>query len=745
MGTHWGVIALLGALILFTFANSLHDTGFALDNKFIILEDPRLRDTTKDNFRAIVTQDYWFPKAVSGLYRPLTTLSYLFNYTTLGNGEHAAGYHWINFFLHWLNAALVYFVVLVLMEKVWPAALAALLFAVHPIVVESVTNIIGRGDLFAMASVLSGLLCYAKSATVRGLRRAPWLLIMMLITAVGVFCKENAVMIAPVVLLFDVTYRWRQRAANWFVSALRNAWEFTKGYLALVPPLFLMFYVRAHVFAKLRPPELPFVDNPIIDLSFWEARLTAIKVLGKYFFLMLWPAQLSCDYSYNQIPLVQLPLNSWEDWKEIIALVLVIGLIVLAVYNYRRQKAVFFFIGFFFLTLLPSSNLVPNPTFGQSIFDKVSWCIGSIMAERFLYMPSLGYAGCAVIFVYFLCRKIVGHLDVSEWAQRVWLQALARGTLCIVALAFGVRSFIRNYDWEDDIRLWTSAAQVCPDSFKSHKSLAYALYEKDPEGKNIDRIIEEGEKAVEITDRTQIVFLHLGAYYRIKGDLLAQRAPDGSLVPTKASMPFYWNSVETLRRAVPLDHAFNDDNRQKELRRGRKPEDIPDIGNHEIYWNLGLSLMRLGQYADAREAYRYMRHLAPTNPDAYISLATVAVAENKQEEAAIYLLQALLLDNSRQEVLRALINVYRQIDKDGNALIISPGLIQSQPRLNADSPLVRRHLCAAYTELVRTFVEAKQYELAQNTYQSALRSYNCAPETFAPILAAIPADRRIKQ
>ena len=79
---HLVVIATLGAVVLFTFCNTLQPTpntspptGFALDNKFIILEDPRLHEATRDNVRLIFTQDYWWPKAVSGLYRPLTTLS----------------------------------------------------------------------------------------------------------------------------------------------------------------------------------------------------------------------------------------------------------------------------------------------------------------------------------------------------------------------------------------------------------------------------------------------------------------------------------------------------------------------------------------------------------------------------------------------------------------------------------------------------------------------------------------------
>src|SRR5476649_369439 len=82
---HLAIVFVLGVIVLFTYANTVHNTGFALDNKFIILEDPRLRDANATNIKAIFHEDYWYPKAVSGLYRPLTTLSYLLNYRILGN------------------------------------------------------------------------------------------------------------------------------------------------------------------------------------------------------------------------------------------------------------------------------------------------------------------------------------------------------------------------------------------------------------------------------------------------------------------------------------------------------------------------------------------------------------------------------------------------------------------------------------------------------------------------------------
>lgn len=743
---HLAIILTLGTIVLLAYANSF-TTGFALDNRFIIIEDPRLRDPCAgtvahdkreqeecarknwENVKLIFSEDYWWPKAVSGLYRPLTTLSYRFNYSMLGNRDHAAGYHWINFLLHWTNSVLVFFLVLVLMEKLWPAFFVAALFATHPIVTESVTNIVGRSDLFATAAVLGGFLCYAKSATLEGWQKAPWLAALGVITLLGVFCKESAVAVLGVMGLYDFTYRLQQKRPHWIPNLVANFREFMKSYAVLIPAFVALFYVRSQVFQKLRPPELPWVDNPLAapSVDFWTARLTAIKVIGKYFRLLLWPQTLSCDYSYNQIPIVDWHFKTWEDWQALIALIALITIVLVTIRHYHRNKAVFFFILFFFGTFLPSSNLIPNPTFGQSLFDKQSWCIGSIMAERFMYLPSIGFVGCVVIAVYALCRRIVPKLDVSEWAQRIWLQVVARSALCLIVIGYGARSFMRNFDWTDDERLWSSAVIAVPNSFKSHKSLAYALYEKDPEGKNIDRIIEEGEKALQVTDKTQIVLLHLGAYYRIKGDTLAQRAPDGSLIATPASIEWYRKSCEVLAKAVPLDREFNDDNRRKEINRGRKPETIQDIGNHEIYWNLGLSHMRLGQQQQALDAYIYMCHLAPTNPDAYLSIASVLLAAGRIEEAAITLLEALLLDSNRQEALRLVTDIYRQIDTAGCAVVLQPN---QPPRLNADCAIVHNHICAAYGGLAKTFLETKQLALAQQTLQNAVQNYHCPPEMF---------------
>ncbi len=800
--THLTVVLTLGLILLLTYRNTMHDTGFALDNKFILLEDPRLRDPcagspphnqqerddcarkNRENLRLIFTEDYWWPKAVSGLYRPLTTLSYRFNYAVLGNGEHAGGYHLINFLLHWTNTALVYFAALVLLGRLWPALFTAALFGTHPVATESVANMIGRSDLFATLWLLVGLLGYAKCTTVDANRkpqvvplltagalsalslgfvllcwsRPSWLppslqgwmsvtiallvlgastlvvaclaggwnrllplLLLMVSTAIGVFCKESGVVVLGVVMLYDFVYRVRQKHPNWLINLLSNFREFAlQGYVVLAAPILAMCYVRGWIFQQLRPPELPWVDNPLAmpSLGFWTARMTAIKVVGKYFWLLLWPRWLSCDYSYNQIPIVNWHFGTWEDWKAIVALVSVVIVLFVAIRNYHRNKPLFFFVFLFFGSFLPSSNLIPNPTFGQSLWDKNSWCIGSIMAERFMYTPLIGFAGCAVLAVQAICRRLIPPAVATPWIPRT--------ALSLIVVAYGVRAFYRNYDWEDDVRLWTSAVQVCPNSFKTHKSLAFALYEKDPDGRHdIDRIIAEAEKARDVTDKTQIVMLHLGAYYRLKGDLYVKHGANGNeFIPTPESLLWYQKSVDALQKAVPLDQEFNADNRRKELNRGRNPDQIPDIGNHEIYWNLGISYMRMSQYQPALKAYLAMRHLVPGNPDAYLSIASVYLSSGHAEEAAVPLMQTLLIDSGRTQAMQLLVNLYHQIDHDGCAVIMDGG----QPRFNMNCPIVRDHMCAAYRGLVQVFLETKEYDVARRTEDTAVQQYHCPSE-----------------
>ena len=685
----------LFAVTLLAYSNSFR-TGFALDNRFLILEDPRLTAATPGNLNLIFTQDYCYPQVVGGVYRPVTTLTYLFNYAILGSRNRPASYHWVNIALHWLTIALVFQLVLRVLRDTTLAFAVTAVWALHPASTECVTNIIGRANLLSASAVLGGALCHLKAAAATGWRKAPWLLALMTIVTIGLFCKESTVVAPAVMIIYDVTF-WNE--TPWLGRL--------PGYIALSPPLLLFWQAREHLYRNLPIPQFPFVDNPLLGADFWTARMTAIKALGKYLWLLVFPRDLSCDYSYNQIPLVTWTFHNWEDWKALLALSVCVLAVAVAIQCYRRSKPVFFFVAFFFATMAPTSNLII--------------LIGPIMAERFLYLPSIGFAGCLVVAVDALCRRAP--------ARYGWPRRLAPAAIALICVAFGVRTFIRNYDWTDDESLFTSAVQVSPASFKTHRSLAYALNEKYPHGQRLSEEIAEIGRSLEIQDdlpdaqNTAMTYTHAGAYYRLRGDLSAD-----------AEKPiWYRRALNTLLRGVRVDQAVNQETRRKEMLRGKPASQIPNDGWAELYSHLGIVYLRLNDPHKALTAFQYGLSLRPRDPQNYKNVGSAYLALGDKRQAAVALIAGFLINPHNTEFWALLEDVYRQIDPKGCAFQKK----EDQPRLDMACPLVREQVCLAYQSLALLSLEIKQDSTADELKTAAV-GLGCPAAPFQKILPDAP-------
>lgn len=439
---HLAQIAALVLLALVAYSNSFH-TGFVLDNRGLILNDPRIRDASASNLGLIVDHTYWWPNGESGLYRPFATLSYLFNYAILGNGAQPAGYHWINFLFHSVNVLAVFFLALRVVRRRWPAFFIAALWAVHPVLTEAVTNIVGRADLLAAMGVLAGLLFYLKSTEASGSERLAWLAALMAVVAIGVFSKEAGVVVLGAILLYEFTFSLKWGRAQ------------VLGLAAAGIPIAWMLWQRQTVLAATQPMEIPFTDNPIAWAGFATGRLTALEVIARDFAVMLWPATLSADYSWAQIPLFN---GSAAEW---VAVVCAIAVVPFAILLFRWNRAAFFFFALGLLWLAPAANLA-FPT-------------GTIMAERLLYLPALGVAACFVLGIYRMPK-------------------LAPAVLCVIIAALAVRTWLRNRDWKDDLTIAEASVNASPNSFKTHDLLANVLFAQS----KIDRAIAESERTLAI-------------------------------------------------------------------------------------------------------------------------------------------------------------------------------------------------------------------------------------------------------
>ena len=693
---HLGAAVALGVIALATYRNSF-DASFTLDSVVLVRDAGRVHDATLANVRQILSDDYWSFGWVSGAYRPLTTLSYLLNYAVLGNADRPAGYHWVNLGLHWANALLVYGLALSIIGRSSWAFVAAALFATHPVATEAVTNIVGRADLLATLAVLGALLLYIRGQSRLGRRRLPWLVGCSLTALLGLFCKETALVLPGIVVLYDVTFRLEGDDRGWGHRVWRLA---VTGWVYLIPPLLLFWGARRLVYRGATPAPVYFAENPLVATDFWTARLTAVKVIGKYLWLLLWPQDLSWDYSVNQVKLFRWALHGWEDWQAVVALVAVATIAFAAISLFRRSKALFFYLGLFAVALVPTSNLIV--------------LIPAIMGERFLYLPSIGFTACVAL----AARAVTARLGRRA---AVFIPV----GLSLLIVAYGLRAYSRNFDWRDELTLCTAAVQVTPDSFRAHKCLAAALYAADAQ-QNINRVITEAETAQAILDHstppstpvTSAVLEDLGLYYRVKA---ARLSGTDAAVPTPESLAWSAKSATALERADAWWRWRNAEHRRTEVRRGKPPDDIVDLGSVSLALSLASTYTQLGRPEKARDALRWAQHLNPGAANVYIALGAAEVSAGSAEDAILTFMQAFMVDRTRQEVWPHLRVLYQQIDPDSCAFTLSNG----QYRFNDACPIARRHICEAHRRLVDIFRGANQRAAAERVRDNALRNYGC--------------------
>jgi protein O-mannosyl-transferase len=675
--------AALWGLILLAYSNSFQ-AGLIYDNHDVIVEDARLRQVSAANTSLILTQDYWYGHSVSGLFRPLTTFSYQFNYAVLGNGTNPAGYHFLNFLLHAVNASLVFGLGLLLWEEAAPAFAMAALWALHPVLTESVTNVVGRADLLSTLSILGALFLYLRAQNAEGTRRLVWLGAMAAAIAAGMFSKESAIVVLAVVPLYEIAAgRGGARPVNWRAPAV---------YAALALPVALYFVVRGQALTKLGAVVFKVTDNSLEGAGFLTSRLTALKIIGKYLWLLLWPAHLSADYSFHQIPLFSGRLDNPEDWKTVFSLVVIAALALAAVWAYRRAWQLFFLIGFFFITLSPTANL--------------AILIGSVMAERFLYLPSVAFAGCLVWAGWAVYRRVLSRGPAAHKAAAVLLAA--------GCLAYAGRTWTRNADWYDGMTLWTSAVQVVPASFRAHYNLAQQYLEQ-PGGAGLERAVPELERAIAIMqplpdeDRVPAVYSNAALCYRRLGDRAA-----GAEDPQ--ANPWYRKSLETYLLAQRIDRANIQAARRANGGAGR-PSSY--AGGPQIYLGLGRLYMRLHQPDKALPVLDAGHRIKP-QLEFFEEMSAAYHATGDDEQAALSLMAGFLGNPNDPRAAAEMAQFYRQTAPQSCAL--------NPSGLNLACPLVRGHLCAAARNLVVLYRQIEWNAQAEALKQIVTGAAGCPVE-----------------
>jgi hypothetical protein len=692
-----GALALVCAL---AYWNSV-SAGLILDNVPIILQDPRLRTVDWASVRDILTHGYWWPSGDSNLYRPLATLTYWANYAVASGGESPTGYHLVNLLLHWLNGLLVFLLVRGVAGRPGAALTAAAVFACHPLTVESVTNVVGRADLLAALSTLGGLCLYRRFLRAGVSGRRGLLLAIALVYTAGLFSKESAVVLPALMLLHDWLFPpapGATRTATVTASAAR-VWP---AYAGLVPGALMFAAARWAVFRESGAFTAFGGDNPIVNAPLWTGVMTAVKVAGYYLGLIVWPVRLSCDYSYNAVTVFGWSMDSGQDAHAWIALVVVVALAAVALIAGRRQPVLTFFLGFTAIAYLPISNLL--------------FPIGTIMAERLMYLPLVGVVSAAVLGL-----ALAGDRVASAWPGSRRAVAIGGWMLAVAAVAaLSARTVARNSEWTSGERLWSGAAQVVPASYKVHKALALAAMEADPSGGRVDEAIARAARGIAIIEEANLplaqqpagLYAEAGSYHLRKAQMLTGRGSNREAESAVAA------SLSLLKRAESIDRELNRLRRERLMALGRQPADIQDVGSAFIYRTMATAYLGANEPLAAAASADYLQRLAPEQFDAHYMRGVAEAASAQFEEqrgrpgaveahlerAALSLVAATVLNPGHRESWSLLAKVYGYVAPSPQAVILSGGT----GRLNMANQTVARHVPVACAQLLALMRAAGQ-------------------------------------
>lgn len=478
----WLVVALLGALIFLP--TLAYD--FTYDDHIIIRENSRVRSLGDPS--AYLGTSYWNRVGQNREYRPLTMLSYAISYAF--HGARPFGYHLINIISHGLVCAAAWALARRLFNSAALATLAAGLFAIHPIHVEAVAGAVGRAEMQASLGFLTALLLALRSSEASDLARQ-WTLAAAagLCAGLAVASKENAITILPMMAALPLFTNSQSapRSLSTRVSSLAPALACSGV------AVFIYLVARVSVLGGLGGPPgeatVSAFDNPLVELSPISRSMTAIKLLSRYAGMLLWPFAPSPDFSYGAFPIVQRVTDPGLFLGAAIGVAVLFG-----IWGMRRRAAFLFGGALFLITFLITSNIF--------------FSIGTIMGERLLYLPSVGFCICVADLALnppAAARRLFARLPAGR--------AVALAALGLWAISLTAQTFRYMPVWRNNRTLFAYMVERSPGSARAQLNYSQELMAE----KKYDEAIVHLEKAVAIFPNVAASHAALAKAYLLTG------------------------------------------------------------------------------------------------------------------------------------------------------------------------------------------------------------------------------------
>ena len=442
------LIAIIAAVAFAIFANSL--TGeFVYDDVRQIIRNPLIQDNNL--IGKALTSDVWAFKGdgnytASNYWRPTFTAFNILSFRLFG--VEPFGWHFLNLLLHAGVCVLVF-----LLLRRWNLSsnlsfIIALIFAVHPVHVESVAWIAGSPDLLFGAAFLGSLWFADKFAAEK--KGTIYLIAALVLYAFALGAKEVAMLCFPVYFLI-FSYRQdvstieentkKKKSSDEQITIERKTSVFNTT-LAFGIVAIAYFFIRWAILGRISQP----AENAA---NLFGAILTAPSVFVFYLKQISCPVTIGTNYPLRAV-------ESFDVFRFVLPLVISVAALVLFYLLAKRSFVQKVGLALFILPLLPTMNIT---AYGPE----------QIVHDRYLYLPLLGFL--LIVFPY------LAEILEKTFPEKSEKFLLIIGIVLSVPLA--VQTFINNEYWKNEIALWEHNIKVDPTSSFSFSQYGYALLEKE--------------------------------------------------------------------------------------------------------------------------------------------------------------------------------------------------------------------------------------------------------------------------
>lgn len=401
-----------------------------------------------------------------GDYRPIRTLSWAIDYQIWG--LRPFGFRLSNLLLHILVSCLVGALCRLLGATQKASFFAAALFAAHPAQVETVVWIAARGDGLFTLFLLASFYLFIRS---RESDRFPSLPLAgsLLFFILALLSKEAAITLPLLLIAYDVIVKRPNKIARSRVVT---------EYFTLIAIGVLYFMVRLQLLGIV-------ARRDYYGGGLWPTFLTMSKCFAIYLQLVFWPSPKNCrDFA---VPIAHSIMQA-NVLGSLLLLLVVIGIFILL---WRYRPVAGYGLAWFFLALLPVSNIIPNQ---------------QLMTERYLYLPLVGIA--------IMGASLFSDIE-ALFSTR--LRKAANLALVLLLATYGSITAVKASAWRDPEILVRQSLEIYPNSFDMLMDLGTIYY-----GQGFyNDAIAQFTKAMHVSPenhRTGNLLCSMGNCYREKGD-----------------------------------------------------------------------------------------------------------------------------------------------------------------------------------------------------------------------------------